>query len=182
MNHRAFMLILACLMQVNMVACSSHTRSYPGFSKDQVWDAAVTASENPEYFDWYVMVNEVWVDSTGQRIEILRELRRDYAGPQTDAYRQDRHWKFTVTMDEDSSVPELRITCRVAALPARFVDESAHFFDEVAYLLGDPTPVVEEVKFQELQVPATSSGTPDQPPSDQVDIDSLHIEPGASEN
>jgi hypothetical protein len=66
---------------VALGGCSSRTATFPGHSDPEVWQAMVTAAEEPVYEDWFVFDNQVMVDRENARIEVYRILRRDLVRP-----------------------------------------------------------------------------------------------------
>ena len=123
--------------------CTTQSQSFEGYADDQVWSAMVAASRTPEYDDWKVSENEVFVDEAGRRIEVYRRLRRFYVSPHSDPRKEDEEWRLQMTLVDDSSAdaPTVEFTARQITVPAHVWREADRFFAQVRALLG---PAVEE--------------------------------------
>lgn len=111
--------------------CNTVSRDYPGVSHDELWQAALGAARNPKYSNWFVTENGVFVDADANRIEIYRELKRDYAEPGEALRRQNETWTFSVLVDADDRVPKIILNSRAAIRPPNFLTEADHFFGEI---------------------------------------------------
>lgn len=133
---------LACLSVACAVGCSTVSRDYPGVSHDELWQAALGAANNPKYSDWFVTENGVFVDKADNRIEIYRELKRDYAPPGAALRRESETWTFSVLVDTDDRVPKVFLDTRTAVRTPNFWKQADHFFGEIdarlAQLPTDP--------------------------------------------
>ena len=137
-----------------LAGCTSRTASFPGHSDPEVWQAMVTAAEDPVYEDWFVFENRVMADRENARIEIYRILRRDLVRPGTPPQRQEEDWRFVVHATQ-SDPPTVKFTTRQAAVPAHVWREAERYFYDMRTLLkgGDPsktTPVELEETFEEV--------------------------------
>lgn len=150
--------IAAAVALVATTGCTSRTQTFEGYSDDQVWSAMVAASRTPEYEDWKVSDNEVFVDEAGRRIEVYRRLRRLYISPYSDPRKEDEEWRLQVMLDRDDSAdaPTVEFTARQITVPAHVWREADRFFAQVRALLG---PVVEPTG--ETGAPASDGGMDD---------------------
>lgn len=133
-----------------LAGCSSRSATFPGHADSEVWQAMVTAAENPVYDDWFVFDNQVMVDRDQARIEIYRILRRDLVRPGSPAQRQEEDWRFVVHATQ-SDPPTVEFSARQAAVPAHVWREAERYFYDMRTLLkgGDPSK------------PATAGGVSD---------------------
>jgi hypothetical protein len=125
---------------VALGGCTSRSATFPGHSDREVWQAMVTAAEEPVYDDWFVFDNQVMVDRDQARIEIYRILRRDLVRPGSPPQRQEEDWRFVVHATQ-SDPPTVQFTTRQAAVPAHVWREAERYFYDVRTLLngGDPS-------------------------------------------
>ncbi len=120
-----------CAVILLAAGCNTVSRDYPGASHDELWQAALGAARNPKYSNWFVTENGVFVDANANRIEIYRELKRDYAEPGEALRRQNETWTFSVLVDADDRVPKIVLNSRAAIRPPNFLTEADHFFGEI---------------------------------------------------
>ncbi len=120
-----------CAVILLAAGCNTVSRDYPGASHDELWQAALGAARNPKYSNWFVMENGVFVDENANRIEIYRELKRDFAEPGEALRRQNETWTFSVLVDADDRVPKIILNSRAAIRPPNFLTEADHFFGEI---------------------------------------------------
>jgi hypothetical protein len=123
--------VMMCAVILLAAGCNTVSRDYPGVSHDQLWQAALGAARNPKYSNWFVTENGVFVDSDANRIEIYRELKRDYAEPGEALRRQNETWTFSVLVDANDRVPKIVLNSRAAIRPPNFLTEADHFFGEI---------------------------------------------------
>ncbi len=123
--------VMMCAVILLAAGCNTVSRDYPGVSHDQLWQAALGAARNPKYSNWFVMENGVFVDENANRIEIYRELKRDFAEPGEALRRQNETWTFSVLVDADDRVPKIILNSRAAIRPPNFLTEADHFFGEI---------------------------------------------------
>jgi hypothetical protein len=129
-----------------MSGCGSTIARFPGKDVSQVWSAMVTVAEEPEYPNWLIIENEVWVDSKTSRIEIMRILGRDRVRPGQSPRRESETWKFQITMTK-SVPPTVKFFARQAAVPAHVWVEADRYFTDVRTLLdGTSIPVSEDAE------------------------------------
>ena len=141
MNMCRSFVILSLGVVFLMGGCGSTTARFPGKDVSQVWSAMVTVAEKPEYPQWRVIENEVWVDSKTSRIEIMRILRRDRVRNEQQPRRESETWKFQITMVK-SDPPTVKFFARQAAVPAHVWSEADRYFTDVRTLLeGPPVPL-----------------------------------------
>ena len=126
---RTFVLASAAILLG--VGCNTVSRDYPGVSHDELWQAALGAARNPQYSNWFVTENGVFVDAGANRIEIYRQLKRDYAEPGEALRRQSETWTFSVLVEADHRVPKIILNSRAAIRPPNFLTEADHFFGEI---------------------------------------------------
>jgi hypothetical protein len=123
--------VMMCAVILLAAGCNTVSRDYPGVSHDQLWQAALGAARNPKYSNWFVTENGVFVDADANRIEIYRELKRDYAEPGEALRRQNETWTFSVLVDANDRVPKIVLNSRAAIRPPNFLTEADHFFGEI---------------------------------------------------
>ena len=128
---KAVVVVLAFAAMLLACGCKTVSRDYPGVSHDQLWQAALGAARNPKYSDWFVTENGVFVDEAENRIEIYRELKRDYAPPGAALRRESETWTFSVHVDSEDRVPKVFLDTRTAIRTPNFLAEADHFFGEI---------------------------------------------------
>lgn len=116
-------------------------RSYEGHTRAEVWEAMVQAAQYPRYRDWVVQENNVWADESGERVEILRELKRDVVLPGQKPYREQAEWRLRAVL-EPGFPPTVRMTTQDICVPAHFWLQADHYFDEIQSRLAQAPPVV----------------------------------------
>ena len=149
------MKITSCLTVVILAGtflggCTTVQREFLGLPSDQVWTAMVAVANTPDYDDWTVTQNDVWVDPASRRIEIYRRMRRVIHQPAYKARRENREWRFQVIFEP----PMATFTSRGMGVPSHAQEEAEHFFDDVLDLLGG-MPVASE------EQDSTSTDSPD---------------------
>ena len=65
----ALMFVLASL--AGLSGCTTNSAVFEGRSPEQVWTVMVTVAQSPEYEDWTIMENNVWVDPNYDRVETI---------------------------------------------------------------------------------------------------------------
>ncbi len=144
-----YVTFLACLSLVfsSLIGCASESRSYPGYTQQQVWTAVVAVSRNPDYSDpldptnrWTVVRNDAWVDEPNHRVEIQRELRRVLIRDGAKPLHESREWMFTVEM-EPRERPVVHFTIRGTRIPAHGWREEDRFFTDLGSFLEGPAGV-----------------------------------------
>lgn len=148
-----------------LAGCTSRTATFPGHSDPEVWQAMVTAAEDPVYDDWFVFENRVMADRENARIEIYRILRRDLVRPGTPPQRQEQDWRFVVHATQ-SEPPTVKFTTRQAAVPAHVWREAERYFYDMRTLLkgGDPSKDV-------MDLDGDSVVEVDEPAAEFVEVD-----------
>ena len=59
----------SAVLIAGLVGCSTtSTQVFEGYGDDQVWSALVAAAQSPEYDDWKIAENQVFVDEAGRRV------------------------------------------------------------------------------------------------------------------
>jgi len=135
--------VLMCTaIAVAMAGCGGVLRSYPGVSREALWRAALGTAERPTaYSDWHVVENGVYADEPSGRIEIYRELKRDYTPVGQKRRRQQETWALTVQLETDEGqIPGIRIRQNSTIRSPRFTLEADRFFDEVGLRLAQAAP------------------------------------------
>ena len=135
--------LLVILIAVSCLGgCTTAREPFPAQDPGQVWRALVTVAESPSYDHpdprerWTVRKNSVWVDEPADRIEIYRELVRYLHDPRKPERRQERTWRFRVTLQRDADPPTAEFTGRDFAVPSHVWDEAVRYFDDVWAILG----------------------------------------------
>jgi len=155
--------LLATVALVASTGCTSRTQTFEGYSDDQVWSAMVAASRAPEYEDWKVADNEVFIDESGRRIEVQRRLRRLFVSPYSNPRKEDEEWRLQMLLVHDSSLeaPTIEFTARQVTVPAHVWREADRFFAQVRTLLGPAIAPSEEWWAEDHDgVRAPSDGAP----------------------
>lgn len=146
-------LMVVLLAVLTLSGCTTVHQEFAGLPSDQVWTALVAVAESPNYDEWTVTDNDVWVDEAARRIEIYRRLRRVIHQPAYKARRENREWRFQVIF-EPTDPPLATFTSRGLGVPSQAQEEGEHYFQDVMDLLGGMP--------QEDEAPSTvSSATSD---------------------
>jgi len=116
-------------------------RSFEGHTREEVWDAMVLAAQYPRYRDWVVQENNVWADPMKDRVEILRELKRDVVLPGQKPYREESEWRLHAML-EPGFPPTVKMATKDICVPAHFWLQADHYFDEVQARLAVAPPAV----------------------------------------
>ena len=140
--------------------CTTNTAVFKDRSPEQVWTVMVTVAQSPEFDDWTVMENDVWVDPNYDRVEIHRRLKRDYHQPNLEPVRQIETYDLQFIL-ERTDPPVVSATIRNPVIPVKGQAMIKHFFDEMRALLSpvstsqglddSPTEVI-EVELIEIDV------------------------------
>lgn len=133
---------LGALAVVALAGCGGIVRAYPGVSREALWNAAVGTAERPTgYDDWHVVENGVYADKPSGRIEIYREIKRDYTPVGQKRRRQQQTWALSVLLEmEDGQIPAIRISQNSTLRSPGFSLEADRFFDEVGLRLAQASP------------------------------------------
>ena len=134
-----------------LCGCTSVQREFLGSPSDQVWTAMVAVAQSPDYDDWTVTQNDVWVDDASQRIEIYRRMRRVIHQPAYKARRENREWRFQVIFQP----PVATFTSRGMGVPAHAQEEAEHYFDDVLDLLAGMPTASEENNLKSTDSPGS---------------------------
>ena len=145
-----------------LAGCVSEKATYSGRPRDQVWTAMAAVAEQPQYSDWKMDDNIVYVDDETDRIVVYRSLRRIKVRVGAEEVRQDRQYQFEIQLEpiakSDSEADPLTSTIVFSTLqpiiPARLTDEATRYFAAVGELLG-------EVKEPEAPRPISTEPPPD---------------------
>lgn len=168
MNTTTFTTIcLACVL-LAFSGCTTKRQAYPNHTSNQVWVAMQAVAESPEYDDWHVTSNEVWVDQEQARIEVYREIRRTLHRPRAKPSNQRRTWRLQYVL-EDGDPPTVRVVSRGMGVPAHALEEADRYLLDVRRMLQSefatppPAPVAREAP----QAEPVSGTVP------EIDIDDL---------
>ncbi|MSR28774.1 MAG: hypothetical protein EXS03_04255 [Phycisphaerales bacterium] len=156
---RSFVALAVSCASFAVVGCASATRDYPGVTRDALWAAAVGAANHPQYTDWFVAENGVFVDEAELRIEIHRELKRDHAPPGAALRRESETWSLSVRLDMDDRIPKVCVDSRAGIKSRGFKRQADHFFSEIDSRLAQVSP-----KDAGATVPAAEAPGPLQAP------------------
>ncbi|MCA9291032.1 MAG: hypothetical protein KDA25_07885 [Phycisphaerales bacterium] len=134
---RLLLAALALVGAASLGGCNaSRSATFPDASPAQVWTAAKAVAETPDYDDWVLLENQVWVDEPTRRVEIFRHLRRDrWAGDLVKPHRDDRSFAFRVALVE-TEPPTIEMTSRGWGVPAHAWPEFDRYFDAIRSLLA----------------------------------------------
>lgn len=124
-------LLAAATLSAALVGCGTVSRDYPGVSREALWGAAVGAAEHPEYSDWVVADNGVFIDETDGRIEIFRELKRDHARNGGGLKREAEKWVLSVNVETSDRIPKVRVESRNSLRAKGFLAQADHYFAEI---------------------------------------------------
>ena len=131
-------LMFALFSVAGLAGCTTNTAVFEDRSPEQVWTVMVTVAQSPEYEDWTIMENNVWVDPNYDRIEINRRLKRDYHHPDIEPVRQIETYDMQFVL-ERTDPPVVSATIRNPVIPVRGQEMIGHFFGEMRKLLS-PIP------------------------------------------
>jgi hypothetical protein len=126
---------------VSLAGCTTRSATFGGYGDDQVWSAMVAAARTPEYDDWKVRDNEVFVDDASRRLEVYRVLKRLYVTPFADPRKEEEEWRLQIVLGRDEALdaPTVDFTARQISVPAHVWREADRYFAQVRSLLGAPT-------------------------------------------
>lgn len=160
----SFATVPAFVLVATLAGCTTRSATFEGYGDDQVWSAMVAAARTPEYDDWKVRDNEVFVDESGRRLEIFRVLKRLYVTPYAEPQKEDEEWRLQVVLsrDEELGAPTVDFTARQVSVPAHVWREADRYFAQVRSLLG-PAAVPPADPTTAAPAPA-GEGTPVPPP------------------
>ncbi|MCA9286782.1 MAG: hypothetical protein KDA22_16275 [Phycisphaerales bacterium] len=134
-------LVPIAVMAALVSGCTSVERAYPGHSYAQVWRAAQVVAESPEYNDWIVTENNVYVNEENQRVEVYRILKRERWSPNAPPTREEQEWRISLEMVPDADPPAVRCLSRGLGVPAHADLEASRYLEEIASLLrGEDLP------------------------------------------
>lgn len=134
---RTLLPIVMALAAIPWLPGCAQSRTYEGYSRDEVWQAMVSAAKHPRYRDWVVMDNQISTNEPQARVEIWRELKRDVVLPGQKPYREEAEWRLTSALEEGSA-PIVRFSTSDLCIPAHFWLQADHYFDEVQSRLAVP--------------------------------------------
>lgn len=136
--HAQFIATSAVAFFVAASGCTSRSATFEGYGEDQVWSAMVAAARSPEYDDWKVRDNEVYIDESGRRLEVYRILKRLYVTPYSDPRKEEEEWRLQIVLTHDRSLdaPAVDFTARQVSVPAHVWREADRYFAQVRTLLG----------------------------------------------
>lgn len=135
MMRTCFTVLLALGATLLLAGCMTVQERFPAQAPEQVWTALKAAAETPAYDDWVVDRNEVWISEEERRIEIYRQLDRVLHRPGYEPLREDRTWRFQVTL-EATDPPQATFVSRGMGVPAHAQLEGERYFDLVWEVLG----------------------------------------------
>ena len=121
--------ILAACLLLCLLGCNQGTYStFEGYSPDQVWTAMTAVAEAPDYDDWTMSTNDVWIDPDANRIEIFRRLKRHLHRPGSKPIFQSREFRMRVTLDAQDP-PVVWFKNRGLQVPAHVWEERDRYMD-----------------------------------------------------
>jgi hypothetical protein len=165
----------------NLGGCTTRTQVFEGYNDDQLWTAMVATARSPDYDDWKVSENEVYIDDASRRIEIYRRLKRTFVSPYAEPRREDAEWKFQIVLarDEELDEPTVDFTARQIKVPAHVWREADRYFMQMRTLLGPmqpkqaPAPAAEPEVAPMPEADATPSAEPTAQPATEPPVESL---------
>ncbi len=136
-----------------LAGCTSKSEVFSGRTPEQVWTVMATVAQEPDYDNWILLENNVWVDSNYDRIEINRRIKRDFHDEGANAQRQIETIDMQFVL-ERTNPPAVTGTVRSRMIPVKAHAALDQFFAEMHQLL-DPESVsgIDVVEMIEL-VPA----------------------------
>lgn len=169
------LVLLATLIVLG--GCTRKRASFEGYDPAQVWTAMTVAAETPEYDDWLISANDVWVDQAENRIEIHRRLKRILHRPGYEPLPEIRTYRFQVSLLHDDP-PTAKFISRGPEIPAYVWTERDRYFEDVRRLLGGqpmPAPMTNTEPATQPTMPPESTEEPEAAPDDDrpIDIDDL---------
>lgn len=137
-THSLLIALPAVAIFVAASGCTSRSATFEGYGEDQVWSAMVAAARTPEYDDWKVRDNEVFIDDAGRRLEVYRLLKRLYVTPHSDPRKEEEEWRLQIVLSHDDALdaPAVDFTARQLSVPAHVWREADRYFAQVRALLG----------------------------------------------
>lgn len=142
---RSSSVLVLALAGLILGGCTSKSRTFHGRSADEVWRAMQAVAESPEYDDWHVTENEVWVHDDDARIEVYRETRRLLYRAGAKPLPQRRSWRFQLLLD-DTDPPTARFVSRGMAIPGHAQAEADRFFIDLHRTLSPDLPRSQRTK------------------------------------
>lgn len=130
--------ILAGLVVVLTTGCTTQSAAFPGRSPEQVWTALVTVSEEPQYDNWVLIENNVWVDSNYDRVEIYRRLRREVHRIESPTIREDELLELQFVL-ERTEPPVVTGVVRNPMVRGKGLLALEHIFGEMRKVLNPVT-------------------------------------------
>lgn len=115
--------------------CTTLRESYPDHAPAHVWTAMKAVAESPEYDDWWVSSNNVWVDEANSRIEVHRRVDRSLRRPLARPLREEREWRFQITLTSHDP-PTVNFLSRGFGVPMHARIEAERYFADVRRMLG----------------------------------------------
>ncbi|HRP61888.1 MAG TPA: hypothetical protein PK400_01195 [Phycisphaerales bacterium] len=115
--------------------CTTLRESYPDHAPAHVWTAMKAVAESPEYDDWWVSSNNVWVDEASSRIEVHRRVDRSLRRPLARPLREEREWRFQITLTSHDP-PTVNFLSRGFGVPMHARIEAERYFADVRRMLG----------------------------------------------
>ncbi|MEE2681662.1 MAG: hypothetical protein VX641_04745 [Planctomycetota bacterium] len=161
--------LFAIVLIAGLSGCTTNSAVFEGRSPEQVWTVMVTVAQSPEYEDWTIMENNVWVDPNYDRIEINRRLKRDYHHPEIEPVRQIETYDMQFVL-ERTDPPVVSGTIRNPVIPVKGQEMIRHFFDEMRDLLSPIAnpPAVPRSDDEALEIDEVNLGIVDlEPDSDE---------------
>lgn len=157
LKYLALSLVLCSI--AGLSGCTTNSAVFEDRSPEQIWTVMVTVAQSPEYEDWTIMANDVWVDPNYDRIEIHRRLKRDYHEPNLEPVRQIETYDMQFIL-ERTNPPVVTGTIRNPVIPVKGQEMIKHYLDEMRKLLS-PIP---------NQPGVAASGSP------EIEVEEIDIE------
>lgn len=154
-------LSVSAIAVTTLSGCVSQTQSFEGYGEDQVWSAMIAAARTPEYDDWKVAENELFVDESTQRLEVYRRLRRLYVSPYAAPRREREEWRFQIKLSSDESTGSaiVEFTARQLVVPGFAWREADRYFAQVRSLLAPAQQSTEPIAGQRTDSSGSSGST-----------------------
>ncbi|MED5508622.1 MAG: hypothetical protein VX684_12405 [Planctomycetota bacterium] len=161
-THSTAGTLLATL--VLLAGCTTKTAVFPDRTPEQVWTVMVAAARFPDYSDWTIMSNDVWIDGNYDRLEIHRRLKRDYHQPQLEPVRQVETYDLQFVL-ERTEPPAITGTVRNTVIPVKGAAQLDLYFEQVRALLS-PTAIEPSMPESPIGVGADPDPLVDRPDPD----------------
>ena len=135
-------IILYFLAIILLSSCSASSKTWKGYSSDEIWTAMIAVAKSPDYSAdnprnrWHVLENVVQINTEDSEIKIHRILRRSIKLAMQSVQVDNREMILKISL-ENNEFPEVKFEeLSSQIIPARALNESHLFFNQLDELLG----------------------------------------------